>query len=45
MGADCNLDDLDNFFKFFMCILERSLQLIMVYSSYEKNLDILFPSL
>ena len=42
MEMDCNLKKFANFFKFFVCILEKSLKFIMVCSSLEKNLNIFF---
>ena len=42
MEMDGNLKKLAIFFKFFLCVLEKSLKLIIVSSSLEKSLNIFF---
>ena len=44
MGMDCNLKNLANFFKFFLCLLEKSpkKKLITVCPSQEKSLSVIF---
>ena len=45
MEVVCNLKKLANFFKFFLCILDKAHYSYIVRFSQEKNLDIFFPVL
>ena len=42
MEMDYNLKKLANFFKFFLCILEKSIKTDIISSSLEKSLNIFF---
>ena len=43
MEVDCNLKKLANFFKFFLCILEKALKTSLFF--LEENLNIFFSEL